>query len=222
MTNLKNLIIRYIQYYRQGTKTIHEIKTELEAFHNLKDISENLELPIMLLNKIGLGPFNCEELFDLPNAVATRTGLLHLLKSYTNGDINEAEINYWAESQFVWEIGLEQNDPLVDSIVTELAFSEEYIKEHLSFEVIKRFVKILNAGKDEISENICFLLSFESTRQGLAYLLTEYQKGQKESLDRFLIKNFGVNFENFLFRPSLEKCSDNISENLILIDRLIN
>jgi hypothetical protein len=220
MKEYKEIAINKIKEYLQGCKTIHELKTDLMDISYFKDIPDNVELPVQLLRHVGLDTFNCEELYDLPDAIATRQGLIHLLECYIKDEIKEIEINDWAENQFCWEIGQEQKDLLVDNILGELAMSVDYIKEFLTKDVIKRFIKILNGKNDKKTENIIFLLSFESKRQGLAFTMTEYKKGHNWNIDKFMNSNFDTDFENFIFRQELEKCTENIDENLKIVDRL--
>lgn len=220
MTDLKDIVIRHVQEYLQGTKTIHEIKADINKIPEFKHIADTVELPNELLQQVNLSAYNCNELFDLPNSIATRQGLIHLLESYLNGQVTADELNDWAENQFCWEIGKGQDDLLVDGIVSEFGMYEEHISKYLTPDVIKRVVSLLKSKKADSVERVLFLLCFNDRRNALAYLLTEYKKGQNENLLKFLQDNFQTDIDGFIFKDIFAKSSADKNENLKLLDKL--
>ena len=220
MTDLKDIAIRHVQEYLQGTKTIHEIKADIDKIPEFKHIADTVELPNELLRQVNLGAYNCEELFELPNSTATRQGLIHLLESYLNGQVTATELYDWSENQACWEIGKGQDDLLVDGIVGDFGLYEEYTIKYLTPDVIKRFISLLKTKKADNVESVLLLLCFNDRRNALAYLLTEYKKGQNENLLKFLHDNFQTDIDGFIFKDIFAKSSADKNENLELLDKL--
>ena len=220
MTDLKDIVIRHIQDYLQGTKTIHELKLDIDKTPEFRHINATIDLPTNLMTQVDLGAYNCKELFDLPNSSATRQGLVHMLESYLGGQLSATEINDWAENQITWEIGQGQEDALVDDIVSEFGMYEEYITENLSDSVIKRFISLLKTNRADEIERTLMLLSYEHRRTALSFLLTEYKKGQAINLTKFLQDNFQTDIDSFIFKDIFKNASLDKTENLKLLDKL--
>ena len=220
MTDLKDIAIRHLQDYLQGTKTIHELKFDLDKTPEFKNISDTIELPHELMTKVNLGAFNCKELFDLPNSSATRQGLIHMIESYLSGQLTAIEINDWAENQICWEIGKGQEDELVDNIVGEFGMYEDYIIKYLTPPVLKRFISLLKTKRSSDAERALQILGYEDRRKALSFLLAEYKNGQTTNLTKFLQDNFQADIDGFIFKDIFAKSSADKNENLELLDKL--
>ena len=221
MMEHKKFIIKKIQEYRQGIKTIHEIKKELAGIPELQYIPDGIELPNLLLRHVKLKAFNCRELYDLPDSIATRKGLIHLLNSYLKGESTDTEIKDWAENQLCWEMGHEQDDALIDGIVNEFSLHKDYIKEYLTPLVIKRFISLLQRSEREDVERILFTLSYENVQEEFAEVLVDFKKGKKNKLISFLDEKFETTPENFPLAPQLKNCFSDKQKNISLIEDLI-
>ncbi|MBK8699840.1 MAG: hypothetical protein IPN29_10010 [Saprospiraceae bacterium] len=220
MRDLKDIAIRHVQDYLQGTKTIHELKTDIDKTPEFRHISDSIELPNKLLTHVNLGAFNCNELFELPNSSATRQGLIHILESFMSGHLTAIEINDWADNQICWEIGKGQEDLLVDGIVGEFAMYEDYINKYLTTPVLKRFISMLKTKRDDNVESALQLLSYEDCRNAISFLLTEYKNGQTINLTKFLQDNFQADIDNFILKDIFKNASADKNENLKLLDKL--
>ena len=220
MIELKDIAIRHIQEYLQGTKTIHELKLDLDKTQAFQHIPASVDLPTKLLTQVNLAAYNCNELFDLPNSSATHQGLIHMLESYLNGQLTAIEINDWAENQICWEIGKGQEDLLVDGIVGEFGMHEEYTNKYLTPPVLNRFISLLKTKRSDDIESALHLLCYEDRRSALAFLLTEYKNGKTENLIRFIQDNFHTDIDSFIFKDIFKNASADKNENLKLLDAL--
>jgi hypothetical protein len=217
----KKFIIKKIQDYRQGIKTIHEIKKELADIPELQYIPDSIELPNLLLRHVKLSAFNCPELYDLPDSIATRKGLIHLLNSYLKGETNDTEIKDWAENQLCWEMGDEQDDALIDTIVNEFSLHKDYIKEYLKPTVIKRFISLLKRNEPEEVEHVLCILSYEKVQQEFADVLADYKKGKTDRFNIFLDEKFDSILDDFPLMPQIKTCFSDKQKNIALIEDLI-
>lgn len=221
---LKQPVIQKIKQYRQGVKTVHELYQELKDDKDLQPLSDAAGLPVELMSKVGLSAFNCEELYELPNAVASRAGLIHLLEEFLADRLTIAEINDWGENQVTWEIGTETEDETVDLIAGNIiAQCDVQPEEYFTKEIVSKLLEIIKLDIDRIKERVAVHLAFPRSFKSFCYYTADYKqkKHTKEDYEKYIEEKFWMKPAEFPYWKEIESCGNTIAGTTEMAEMLL-
>ena len=221
---LKQTVIEKVKQYRQGIKTVHELYQELKDDKDLQPISDTAGLPIELMNKFGLGGFNCEELYELPNAVATRAGLIHLLEEFLTDRLTISEINDWGENHVTWEIGTKTEDETVDLIAGNIiAQCDVEPENYFTKDIVAKLVELLKLDTDRIKEKAAVHLAFPRSYKSFCYYTADFKQGKhtKEEYEKYIEEKFWIKPTEFPYWTEIELCGNTLADTTELAEKIL-
>jgi hypothetical protein len=206
----KQIVIESIKQYRQGVKTVHELFQELKSYDDLQPFSDTSALPYEIMSKVGLGAYDCTEFFEIPDAVATRSGLIHLLEEYLADRLTINELNDWGENHVAWEVGMQTEDETVDLLAGNI-IAQCDIEPENSFtkDIVKQFIRILQVGSNRLKEKVAIHLAYPDSFRSFYYYTTDFKLGKhnKQEYEKYIADKFWLSLVEFPYWNEVDACN---------------
>jgi hypothetical protein len=221
---LKQFVIESIKQYRQGVKTVHELYQELKSYNDLHPLSDTIDLPHEIMSKVGLGAYNCNELFEIPDAVATRSGLIHLLQEYLAGRLTIIELNDWGENHIAWEVGIQTEDETVDLIAGNIiAQCDVEPENNFTKDIVGHFLRILQGGSNRAKEKVAVHLAYPDTFKSFYYYTADFKQGKhnKQEYEKYITDKFWLSLAEFPYWNEIDACHPTIEATQVLALKML-
>jgi hypothetical protein len=175
-------------------------------------MDDSKDLLNQIMTNVGLDAFNCEELFDLPDARPTRPGLIHLLQKYHDGHLTLEEIVDWADNQICWEVGGEITDLTVKEVTDTLTVADIEPENGFTSEIVKHLIHILKSNEGHTKELVAINLAFPWRFRSFCYRTKDYREGKisEEEYSKYIQDKFDLSLHDFPYQNSIRTVDSNI------------
>jgi len=151
--------------------------------------------------------------------VPTRKDISGFLNMYLENELSFMDLHNYGDEYFVCENDeLELNDNLILHILSDIVGTPLNVENYPSADLVKRLIRMLSETQSEIKELVEYKLCYDNNKKGLAYLLTDYSKGEYKRLEEYIREKFNLRMGDFPFQEIIRGASESPDENIKLIE----